>query len=122
MVGLIVYVIAFAMTLGGFAARAAGDTKAEQLLAEARAALGGNKNLNNVHGLTATGAYQREMGDRQLSGEITVDLVTQTVIAGGLAQRFEVEPFAKRLLVAGQDELGYLLAFLPRIEARECAP
>jgi hypothetical protein len=71
---LIVYVISLAMTFGGFAARAAGDTKAEQLLAQARAALGGDKNLNKVQGLSAAGAYQREMGDRQLSGEITIDL------------------------------------------------
>ena len=71
---LIVYVISIAMTLGGFAARAAGDTKSEQLLAQARAALGGDTNLNRVHGLTATGTFQREMGDRQLSGEITIDL------------------------------------------------
>ena len=71
---LIVYVISLAMTLGGLAARAAGDTKSEQLLAQARAALGGDTNLNKVHGLTATGTFQREMGDRQLSGEITFDL------------------------------------------------
>ena len=71
---LIVSLISLAMTLGGFAARAAGDGKAEQLLAQARAALGGEKNLDKVQGLTATGAFQREMGDRQLSGEITIDL------------------------------------------------
>ena len=69
---LIVYLISLAMALGGFAARAAGDTKAEQLLAQARAALGGATNLNKVQGLTAAGTYQREMGDRQVSGEITI--------------------------------------------------
>jgi len=62
------------MTAGGYAARAAGDTKAEQLLAQARAALGGEKNLNKVQGLSATGTYQRTMQDRQLSGELTIDL------------------------------------------------
>jgi hypothetical protein len=71
---LIVSLISLAMTLGGFAARAAGDTKAEALLAQARAALGGEKNLNQVQGLSAVGTYQREMGDRQLNGEITIDL------------------------------------------------
>ena len=71
---LVVYVISLAMVLGGFAARAAGDTKSEQFLAQARAALGGDTNLNRVHGLTATGTFQREMGDRQLSGEIAIDL------------------------------------------------
>ena len=71
---LIVSLISLAMTFGGFAARAAGDTKAEQLLAQAREALGGEKQLARVQGLTATGTYQREMGDRQVNGEITIDL------------------------------------------------
>jgi hypothetical protein len=71
---LIVSLISLAMTLGGLAARAAGDTKAEQLLAQARAALGGERNLAKVQGLSATGTYQREVGDRNLSGDITVDL------------------------------------------------
>jgi hypothetical protein len=71
---LMVSVISLAMTLGVFAARAAGDAKAVQLLAQARAALGGDKSLNRVQGLSAAGTYQREMGDRQLSGEITIDL------------------------------------------------
>jgi len=70
---LFVYLISLA-TLGGFAAPAAGDAKGEQLIAQARAALGGDRNLNAVTGLTAAGTYQREIGDRQLSGEITIDL------------------------------------------------
>jgi hypothetical protein len=72
MLRLIVSLISLALTLGGFAAPVAGDTKAEQLLAQARAALG--KNLDSVQGLTATGTYQRTTADRQLSGEITLDL------------------------------------------------
>ena len=71
---LIVYLMSLAMTAGGFAARAAGDAKAEQLMAQARAALGGEKNLNKVQGLTATGTYQRTMRDRQVGGEVTIDL------------------------------------------------
>ena len=71
---LIVYFISLAMTAGGHAARAAGDAKAERLMAQARTALGGEKNLNKVQGLTATGTYQRTMPDRQLSGEVTIDL------------------------------------------------
>ena len=67
-------IISLAMTLGGIAARVDGDTKAEQLLAQARQALGGEKNLNTVQGLTCTGTYERTMGDRQLSGELTIDL------------------------------------------------
>jgi hypothetical protein len=71
---LIVSLISLAMTLGGLAARAAGDTKAEQLLAQARAALGGDSTLAKVQGLSASGTYQRDIGDRQLSGELTIDL------------------------------------------------
>jgi hypothetical protein len=71
---LIVWLMATAMSAGGFAARMTGDTKAEQLMAQARAALGGESNLKKVHGLTATGTYQRAMQDRQLSGEVTIDL------------------------------------------------
>jgi hypothetical protein len=71
---VIVYLISLLMTLGSFVARAAGDGKVEQLLAQARAALGGEKNLNKVQGLTATGTYQRTMADRQLSGDVTIDL------------------------------------------------
>jgi len=71
---LIVFLMSIAMTAGGYAARAAGDAKAEQLMAQARAALGGEKNLNRVQGLTATGTYQRTLADRQLNGEVTIDL------------------------------------------------
>ena len=71
---LIVYLLSLLLTVGGYVARAAGDTRAEQLIAQARAALGGAKNLDKVRGLTATGTYQRTMQDRQLSGEVTIDL------------------------------------------------
>jgi hypothetical protein len=66
--------MSIAMTAGGYAARATGDAKAEQLMAQARAALGGEKGLNKVQGLTATGTFQRRLPDRQLSGEVTIDL------------------------------------------------
>ena len=71
---LMVTVISLAMTLGSIAARLEGDAKAAQLLAQARAALGGEKNLAKVQGLTLSGAYARTLGDRQLSGEVTIDL------------------------------------------------
>ena len=71
---LIVFLMSIAMTAGGYAARATGDAKAEQLMTQARAALGGEKNLSKVQGLTATGTYQRTMQDRQVSGEGTIEL------------------------------------------------
>jgi hypothetical protein len=71
---VILYVISLLLALGSFVARAAGDMKAEQLLAQARAALGGERNLSKVQGLSCTGTFQRTMQDRQLSGELTIDL------------------------------------------------
>jgi hypothetical protein len=63
-----------AMTLGGYAARAAGDTKASELLAQARAALGGESKLSKVQGLSCSGTVQRAIGDRQVTGDVTIDL------------------------------------------------
>jgi hypothetical protein len=47
--------------------------KAEELLAAARGALGGEK-LAAVKGLSVTGEFRRLMGERELNGEVTVDL------------------------------------------------
>ena len=63
-----------AMTLGGYAARREGDTNAAEVLARARAALGGEKQLSKVQGLSCTGTIQRTIGDRNVSGELTIDL------------------------------------------------
>jgi hypothetical protein len=71
---LIVSSIVLAMTMGGLGVEAAGDAKADQVLAQARAAIGGDQHLSSVLGLTAAGTFQREMGDRQMNGEITIDL------------------------------------------------
>jgi 3-isopropylmalate/(R)-2-methylmalate dehydratase small subunit len=60
--------------------------------------------------------------DRVAGGVVTVDLEKLTVEAADVVQPFVVEPFARRLLLGGHDELGYLLGLLPRIEAFErCA-
>jgi hypothetical protein len=63
-----------ALTLGGYAARAAGDQKAAELLAQARAALGGESRLATVEGLSCAGTAQRAIGDRQMAGDVTIDL------------------------------------------------
>jgi len=52
--------------------------------------------------------------------EIAVDLEAQTVrLPNGLAQRFEIDPYRKRLLLNGLDELGFTLGQIERIEAFE---
>jgi hypothetical protein len=73
MQSLITSIAAFAITVASLAAHLSGDPKAEELLAQARAALGGEK-VRTVQGLSASGTYRREVGDRQFSGELTLDL------------------------------------------------
>jgi hypothetical protein len=70
----IALLFSLAMTLGGYAARAAGDTRAAELLAQARAALGGESKLSKVQGLSCAGTVQRSIGDRQVTGDVTIDL------------------------------------------------
>ena len=54
--------------------------------------------------------------------ELTVDLEAQVVhLPGDEDLPFDVDPFARMMLLAGTDELGYLLGKLPAIEAWEAA-
>ena len=53
---------------------------------------------------------------------ITVDLEAQQVrLPDGEVLPFAVDPFARRMLLDGTDELGYLLSLGPAIEAYEAA-
>lgn len=62
------------LSFASFVAQATGDTKAADLLAQARAALGGEKQLAKVQGLSCAGTVQRLLGDRQIAGELTLEL------------------------------------------------
>jgi 3-isopropylmalate/(R)-2-methylmalate dehydratase small subunit len=53
--------------------------------------------------------------------EVTVDLEAQEVRAPGVRARFSIDPFARRCLLDGTDELGFLLAQTPAITAYEQA-
>jgi 3-isopropylmalate/(R)-2-methylmalate dehydratase small subunit len=54
--------------------------------------------------------------------ELTVDLEAEVVhLPGDEDLPFEVDPFARTMLLAGTDELGYLLGKLPAIDAWEAA-
>ena len=54
--------------------------------------------------------------------ELTVDLAAQQVhLPGDEDVAFDVDPFARMMLLAGTDELGYLLGKLPAIGAWESA-
>jgi 3-isopropylmalate/(R)-2-methylmalate dehydratase small subunit len=51
---------------------------------------------------------------------VTIDIASRTLrLADGRGERFHLDPFACYCLVNGIDELGYLLAQLPAIEAFE---
>jgi 3-isopropylmalate/(R)-2-methylmalate dehydratase small subunit len=56
------------------------------------------------------------------NAEFTVDLEAQVLhLPGDEDLPFEVDPFARMMLLAGTDEMGYLVAKLPSIEAWEAA-
>jgi 3-isopropylmalate/(R)-2-methylmalate dehydratase small subunit len=51
---------------------------------------------------------------------VSIDLATQTMtLPSGRAVTFPIDPFAKRCLLDGVDQLGYLLGFEDRIAAYE---
>ena len=70
-----------------------------------------------VDGDTLTALHAARASDPWF--EITVDVDAQVLSARQITAPFPLEPFAKRCLVDGVDELGYLLAHLPEIEAHE---
>jgi 3-isopropylmalate/(R)-2-methylmalate dehydratase small subunit len=52
--------------------------------------------------------------------QLTVDLAEQgLLLPDGTTIDFDIDPFAKRMILAGTDELGYLLAKEPEIDAWE---
>ena len=56
------------------------------------------------------------------AAELTVDLEAQVVhLPGDEDLPFEVDPFARLMLLAGTDEMGYLIAKLDAIDAWEAA-
>jgi hypothetical protein len=71
---LMVSFVSLGMMFGSLIAGADGDTKAAALIKQARAALGGDSKLTKIQGLSAAGTLAREMGDRQVTGEIAIDV------------------------------------------------
>jgi 3-isopropylmalate/(R)-2-methylmalate dehydratase small subunit len=52
--------------------------------------------------------------------QLTIDLAEQGILLpDGSTLDFDIDPFAKRMILAGTDELGYLLAKEPEIRAWE---
>jgi 3-isopropylmalate/(R)-2-methylmalate dehydratase small subunit len=70
----------------------------------------------------ATHARLFELLAADPDAELTVDLAEQGVLLpDGSTIDFEIDPFAKRMILAGTDELGYLLSKEPEIAAWEAA-
>jgi 3-isopropylmalate/(R)-2-methylmalate dehydratase small subunit len=64
----------------------------------------------------------RELIDRDPDAELTVDLAEEGVLLpDGSTIDFEIDPFAKRMLLAGTDELGYILSKEADISAWEAS-
>jgi 3-isopropylmalate/(R)-2-methylmalate dehydratase small subunit len=64
----------------------------------------------------------RDLVERDPDAELTVDLAEEGVLLpDGSTIDFEIDPFAKRMLLAGTDELGYLLSKATEIAAWEAA-
>ena len=52
--------------------------------------------------------------------QVTVDLATaELTLPGGERVQFPIDPFAQKMLLAGTDELGYLLSLADKIDAFE---
>jgi 3-isopropylmalate/(R)-2-methylmalate dehydratase small subunit len=70
----------------------------------------------------ATHARLLDLLTRDPEAELTVDLAEQGVLLpDGSTIDFEIDPFAKRMILAGTDELGYLLLKDAEITAWEAA-
>lgn len=70
----------------------------------------------------ATHAHLFDLVAQNPDAELTIDLAEQGVLLpDGTTLEFKIDPFAKRMILAGTDELGYLLEKNPEINAWEAA-
>jgi 3-isopropylmalate/(R)-2-methylmalate dehydratase small subunit len=68
----------------------------------------------------ATHARLFEIVAADPDAQLTIDLAEQGVLLpDGTTIDFEIDPFAKQMILAGTDELGYLLSKAPEIDAWE---
>src|SRR5881397_1141376 len=66
--------VSFLIAIASFVAQISGDARTTELLAKARAALGGDSKLAKVQGLAASGALSRAVNESQITGEVTLEL------------------------------------------------
>ena len=56
-------------------AAVAGDPRAQEIVKQARAAIGGEENLQNIQSLVIKGQYRRILGEREMAGEREVSIL-----------------------------------------------
>lgn len=82
-----------------------------------------NSLKNGLLPVAVDAATHRELvalAERDASAEVTIDLASQTVrLPDGRTATFPIDAFSKRCLLAGVDQLGYLLQKTAAIEAYE---
>src|SRR3990170_3531000 len=85
----------------------------------------GNAMKNGLLPITVDAEMHRRLFDLVTADpdvELTVDLEAQTVhLPGDEDLPFDVDPFARLMMLSGTDELGYLLSREPAIDAWESA-
>ena len=69
-----VMALAFALAMAIAANASAAEDKAIEVMVAARSAMGGSK-LDAVKSISATGEYRRLMGDREINGEATIEII-----------------------------------------------
>ena len=89
---LALFVIIIAALLATVSPAFANDARAQEILKQARTAVGGDEQLKKIQGLNINGQYRRLLGDRQLAGdrEISIELpnkyyVEDSMNPGGLS-------------------------------------
>jgi hypothetical protein len=99
--------LAMTVVLATTAARGAaqgpqGLADVPRALAEARAAVGGEKQLAKVHALSLAGTLQRMIGDRTVDGEVTIDLQ----LPDKMLRTDSISPMGDSALVVATDGLN----------------
>ncbi len=63
--------------------------------------------------------YLMELASSRPGTEMSVDLESQTVVAGDWSRRFEIDPYSKYRLLKGLDDISMTLEYEPDITAFE---
>lgn len=71
----IAMMLVLALAAAAFAQGADAQAKAEQILKQARAAIGDESKIKNIQSLTASGTARQTFGDRQMESELQLDVL-----------------------------------------------